>query len=41
VRAANLVKWLAPCAAATVFAVMVSLGPLFEPEQIISAPRRR
>ena len=39
--AADLVKWISPLAAVTVFTVMLSLGLLLEREQIISALRRR
>ena len=38
---ADLVKWISPAAAVTVFTVMLSLGLLLEREQIISALRRR
>jgi BASS family bile acid:Na+ symporter len=41
VTAADLVKWISPVAAVTVFTVMLSLGLLLEREQIISALRRR
>ena len=39
--AANLVGWISPLAALTVFAVMLSLGLLLEREQIVAALRRR
>jgi BASS family bile acid:Na+ symporter len=39
--AENLVKWISPLAALTVFTVMLSLGLLLEREQIAAALRRR
>jgi bile acid:Na+ symporter, BASS family len=39
--AANLANWISPCAALTVFTVMLSLGLLLEREQIATALRRR
>ena len=39
--AATLTTWIAPCAAVTVFAVMLSLGLLLERSQIIAALGRR
>jgi bile acid:Na+ symporter, BASS family len=41
VDAANLTAWIGPCAAVTVFAVMLSLGLLLERSQIVSALQRR
>ena len=39
--AATLTAWIGPCAAVTVFAVMLSLGLLLERSQIVSALQRR
>jgi bile acid:Na+ symporter, BASS family len=41
VTAQDLVKWISPLAAVTIFAVMLSLGLLLEREQIVSALQRR
>ena len=39
--AATLTTWIGPCAAVTVFSVMLSLGLLLERNQIVSALQRR
>ena len=39
--AANLVQWISPLAAVTIFSVMLSLGLLLERGQIVSSLRRR